>query len=118
MLHYHGRRKALIKYQNRHIYPAELERIAHETYPGSLGAACAVGLQDPLAQELPALALVLAPGVEMTEAEVEEKINGKVEDYKRLRGGVHFLEELPASAQGKVKRREVVDIITKKMGKH
>ena len=50
MLHYHGRKKALIKYENRHVYPAELETTAMDLFPDSIGAVCAVGVPDIMAQ--------------------------------------------------------------------
>lgn len=36
---------------------------------------------------------------------IKEFVDGKVTPYKRLRGGVHILEEIPKTASGKVLRR-------------
>lgn len=39
-------------------------------------------------------------------------ISDNFADYKRLRGGVYFLESFPMTPSGKVLRRRIKDIVT------
>ena len=43
----------------------------------------------------------------LTESEVAEFVNGEVAKYKRLEGGVVFIEAIPKSAAGKILRRQL-----------
>lgn len=43
----------------------------------------------------------------LSEDEVKHFVKDKVADYKQLRGGVAFIEEIPKSAIGKMLRREL-----------
>lgn len=38
-------------------------------------------------------------------------VKGQVADYKRLRGGVRFLDAIPKSASGKILRRELRGLV-------
>lgn len=58
--------------------------------------------------EAPRAYLVLAPGVERNDAmaaEITAWMDQKVVYYKKLRGGVRFVDEIPKSAAGKILRR-------------
>ena len=64
------------------------------------------------AGELPIAFVVRSPaGKDEDENDVRDKIhefvNGELADYKRLAGGIEFLEALPKSASGKTKRGEM-----------
>ena len=44
----------------------------------------------------------------MTEKELREFVNGKTKvDYKKIRGKIHFMEELPRNNVGKLVRRRM-----------
>ena len=62
--------------------------------------------------EAPRAYVVPAPGVQRTEAAAREIVtwmDGKVAYYKKLRGGVRFVDEIPKSAAGKILRRVLKD---------
>lgn len=64
------------------------------------------------AGELPIAFIVRSPaGMEEDENALRDKIhefvNGELADYKRLAGGIEFLDALPKSASGKTKRGEM-----------
>ena len=46
-----------------------------------------------------------AGGVQTTLRIIREFVDGKVSPYKRLRGGVEILDEIPKTASGKILRR-------------
>ena len=45
----------------------------------------------------------------LSEEDVKDFVRGKVAEYKQLRGGVVFVDELPKNAIGKYLRRELRD---------
>lgn len=62
--------------------------------------------------EAPRAYIVPAPGVkrdEVTAQEIIKWMDGKVAYYKKLRGGVRFVDEIPKSAAGKILRRVLKD---------
>ena len=93
------------QYQNCHIYPGELESVALE-HPDILEIGI-YGIQDPKAQELVAAVVVKKEQSKLTEEEVEKYINGHVEDFKKVRGGVKFVPSLPRNPQGKIIRSKL-----------
>lgn len=105
VLYYHDRLKALIKYQNFHVYPADLECIIQK-HPDIVEVGV-FGIPEPSVQELIAVAAVKVEGSQITEEEILQLVNGQVDDYKKIRGGVHFVEKLPRNLQGKLLRRKI-----------
>lgn len=64
-----------------------------------------VGLPDDMSGELPLAFVVLkAPGAKITEKDLEAYVNIQVAPYKKLRGGVKFVKQIPRSAAGKILR--------------
>lgn len=110
--------KELIKYKGFQVAPAQLEGllIAH-SYVDDVAV---IGLYDPeQATELPRAYIVLAKGVDRSEKTANEILKwfeSKVSNYKRLRGGVRFVDAIPKSATGKILRRILRDEGTKEMG--
>ncbi|XP_047121193.1 luciferin 4-monooxygenase-like isoform X2 [Schistocerca piceifrons] len=99
------RLKDLIKYRGNHVAPSELEGILL-THP-AVKEAAVVGVPHQLDQERPRAYVVLQPGASVTERDLLELVNCEVADFKRLRGGVRFLNALPKTATGKVSRRDL-----------
>ncbi|TGO15639.1 hypothetical protein BTUL_0038g00720 [Botrytis tulipae] len=113
--------KELIKYKGYQVAPAELEGVLveHEWVEDC----CVVGVFDKEREtEVPVGFLVgkVSMGKEDRKLygekegmEVEKWLEGKVADYKRLRGGVRWVESIPKSASGKILRRVFKDQIKK-----
>ncbi|XP_064603562.1 uncharacterized protein LOC135468982 isoform X2 [Liolophura sinensis] len=97
--------KELIKYKAQQVAPAELEGLLL-THPWVRDAAV-IGVPDPEAGELPRAYVVLKPGVpsDVTAEAIKKFVDEKVTSFKRLRGGVGFLESIPKSPSGKILRR-------------
>ena len=98
--------KELIKYKGFQVPPAELEALLL-THP-EIADTAVIGVPDEEAGELPKAFVVVAPGQELTEAEVQEFVADKVASYKKIRI-VEFIDEIPKSASGKILRRFLRD---------
>lgn len=86
--------------------PTELEGIILQI-PGVADAAV-VGIPDARAGELPRAFVVCHPDSQnLTEAEVQHYVTPKVASYKKLAGGVKFIDVIPRNAAGKVLRHQL-----------
>lgn len=72
---------------------------------------CVVGVYESAqATELPRAYVVLQPHAKPSPAKAKELMDyvaSNVTQYKRLRGGVRFVDAIPKSSSGKILRREV-----------
>ncbi|KAI9278299.1 hypothetical protein BDA99DRAFT_553953 [Phascolomyces articulosus] len=103
------RLKELIKYKGFQVAPAELERVlmGHQDV-----ADCAVvGIyESSQATELPRAYVVLQASAQPTQAtskDIADYVAKNVVNYKRLRGGIRFVDAIPKNASGKILRREI-----------
>lgn len=98
--------KELIKFKGFQVAPAELEGKLMD-HP-LINDVAVIGVYDNEQHtEVPRAYVVHANG-EGKKADADEIVKwtqGKVANHKRLRGGVHFIEEIPKSASGKILRR-------------
>ncbi|CAB4392602.1 acetyl-CoA synthetase-like protein [Rhizophagus irregularis] len=107
------RAKELIKYKGFQVPPAELESIllTHT----SIADAAVIGVySEEHATEYPTAYVKLQPNVPQSDQlkkEIEDFIAQKVANYKRLRGGVLFIDQIPKSTSGKILRRSLRDRI-------
>jgi fatty-acyl-CoA synthase len=99
-----ARKHDMIISGGENIYPAELETILLEC-PAILEA-CVVGRPDARWGEAVVAAVALKPDARMSEADVLALFDGRLARYKRPRE-VRFVEALPRSALGKVKRDDL-----------
>jgi 4-coumarate--CoA ligase len=100
------RLKELIKVSGFQVAPAELEALLL-THPAVADAAV-IGRPDESAGEVPVAYVVLKPGQDVSESDVEAFVAGQVAHFKQLRH-VTFVEEIPKSASGKILRRVLRD---------
>ncbi|KAK4037160.1 hypothetical protein OUZ56_029202 [Daphnia magna] len=106
------RMKELIKYKGLQVSPTELERILL-THPDVVDVAVAP-IADPSAGEIPRAYIVKRQGGAVTSDELARFLSDKVSAYKRLRGGVVFIDAVPKTSTGKIVRRALT---TKTMSK-
>ncbi|KAF2673356.1 4-coumarate-CoA ligase [Microthyrium microscopicum] len=114
------RLKELIKYKGLQVAPAEIEGLLI-THPHILEAAV-VGIPEAEAagdtvahSEVPRAYVVRVPGTAISADEVKNFVKEKLAQYKQLRGGVVFVDELPKNALNKVLRRELRDLAVKEV---
>ncbi|OAA73807.1 4-coumarate-CoA ligase 2a [Cordyceps fumosorosea ARSEF 2679] len=96
--------KELIKYKGLQVAPAELEGIL-EAHP-AVGDAGVIGVpyNDT---EAPRAFVVLTPGASISEQSLVDYVHAKVADYKKLRGGLVFVDAVPRSPSGKILRKQL-----------
>lgn len=118
------RLKELIKVKGFQVPPAELEEILRD-HPDIADAAVSfqdefvllaafktlscfqvIGIPHKNSGELPR-AYVVKKNENVTEKDIKDYVAKKVAEYKRLEGGVEFIEAIPKNATGKILRREL-----------
>jgi 4-coumarate--CoA ligase len=103
--------KELIKYNGFRVAPAQIEGLLLG-HP-AVNDVAVIGIYNKeRATELPRAYVVPAQGY-TADADLEKDISTwlhqKVAPYKRLRGGIRFIDEIPKSAAGKVLRRVLAE---------
>lgn len=97
------RLKELIKVKGFQVAPAELEGILR-SHP-KIADAAVIGIPDAISGELPRAYVVKHSNQEVSESEIKEFVTKHVAAYKKLSGGVEFLDSIPKNATGKIIRR-------------
>lgn len=97
--------KELIKVKGNQVSPTELENLLLEI-PGVIDAAV-VGIPDALSDEVPKAFVVKNPNANLTDMDVIKYVNSRVVHYKKLTGGVLFLESIPRNPSGKILRNQL-----------
>ncbi|KAJ8947197.1 hypothetical protein NQ318_015545 [Aromia moschata] len=97
--------KELIKVKGNQVSPTELEHLILEIE--GIADAAVVGIPDNLAGEVPRAYVVRKPGLNINEEDIQRLVNSKVTHYKKLVGGVKFIESIPRSPIGKILRNEL-----------
>lgn len=98
------RMKDIIKCKNYQISPSDVESALQQA-TGILSM-CVVGIEDvEHGTDLPAVLIEKKKSMEMTEEDVIRVADEILPDYKRLRGGCYFVDELPMTPSGKVQRK-------------
>jgi len=108
-LYLEGRKKDIIKYRDTQFNATSVEQfIISKT---KIREVCVVGLNDPVLREVPAAAIVKSPNCQLNEEDIQAIVSKNLPDYKHLDAGVYFVEKLPYTLTGKIKRIEVVKMV-------
>lgn len=102
------RLKELIKYKGLQVPPAELEAILC-SHPAVQDAGV-IGVPDAEGGEVPKAYVSLKRDASISAKELQRYVSARVVAYKKLRGGVEFLPEIPRSAAGKVLRKQLKEV--------
>lgn len=97
--------KELIKVNAYQVAPAELEAVLR-CHPDIVDAVV-VGIPHATYGEVPRAFVVKRQGANTSEDNVKQFVAAQVAKYKKLTGGVYFVESIPKTATGKILRREV-----------
>lgn len=109
VIFYDGRKKDLIKYKNSHLYPKELEDLIMKHQ--DVEDVAVFGKPEPTVQELVTAVVVRKKQSVLDAAEIIKQVNNKVDDHKKLRGGVYFVDKIPRNPQGKILRGNLLRLI-------
>ncbi|GAB0098642.1 hypothetical protein DMENIID0001_144070 [Sergentomyia squamirostris] len=104
-----SRKKDIFKYDNHSVIPSEIEEFL-EKHPGVLQAVVA-GVPDQVHGALPAALVIRKANSTVTVGELLKFAEENLPDFKRLYGGVFFVNELPLTPSGKIKRKECKEMI-------
>lgn len=102
--------KELIKVNANQVAPAELEGILRE-HPDVLDAVV-IGIGHPKCGEVPKAFVVRRTASQISEKDIENFVAKKVIKFKRLTGGVQFVDHIPKTSTGKILRREIRKIFS------
>jgi acyl-coenzyme A synthetase/AMP-(fatty) acid ligase len=72
---------------------------------------CVTGIPDEEFDFLIAALVVKDSKSSVTELEIENFLNSKVQDAKKLRGGVYFVDTVPQTPSGKPRRKDAQQIV-------
>ncbi|PKC72363.1 acetyl-CoA synthetase-like protein [Rhizophagus irregularis] len=109
------RSKELIKYQGHQVSPTELESILNSHQ--SIDDAAVIGVYaEQEATECPAAYISLKQNVlesDQLKQEIKRYVEKRVSPYKRLSGGILFIDKIPKSSSGKILRKVLRNRIKK-----
>lgn len=108
-LHYLGRRKEMLKVRGMSVFPAEIEAVLGK-HPGVQGSGV-VGRSDPHAGQVP-VAFVQPADPGLKPEELGKWLAGKLSRYKLPE--IRFVEALPMTATGKVRKAELQEWVQEK----
>merc|ERR1712008_212282 len=86
----------------------EIEQIIC-SHPDVIEAAV-FGRPEPTVQELVTAVVIKTPNSKLSEQNVIDLVESEVDDSKRLRGGVIFVEKLPKNPVGKIQRKKLIEL--------
>ncbi|XP_050072522.1 probable 4-coumarate--CoA ligase 3 [Anopheles maculipalpis] len=102
--------KDIIKYNNFQVSPSDLESIIQKIE--GVKQVCVIGIPSPDgATDLPMAVVELKTGSALQPEDIVRLVDEQVTDFKRLRGGVRFVEKFPMTPSGKVVRRLVKKMV-------
>ncbi|KAL6257671.1 hypothetical protein P5V15_011250 [Pogonomyrmex californicus] len=90
------------------VYPTEIENILQD-HP-AIREVAVVRIRDDINEERPIAFVSKFPDLEVTIEELIKLVADNLEDYKHLRGGVQFLDELPHTDTGKIARKQLREL--------
>ncbi|KAJ9608406.1 hypothetical protein H2200_007394 [Cladophialophora chaetospira] len=111
-----GRSKELLKYKSFQVSPIEVEAVLGQI-PGVADVGV-IGVPDGQGNDLPRAYIVRSskpPQVE--EKDIHDFLNPRVSHYKRLRGGVRFVNEIPRNLNQKIMRNVLKEWVEKEEGR-
>jgi len=103
-IYYRDRLKDIIVANGNNVYPKEVENAICEH--GAVQSAAVVGIPDEIRGEVVHAFVVRKPGARVSEAQLLGHCAGLIGRHKLPRG-VIFVEELPLTASGKIRRFEL-----------
>lgn len=100
----------MIRYSGHKISPTEIETFLLRF--SGIKSVCVVAVNDTTRYEIemPTAVVVRNVGSNISANEICDSIADNFDDFKRLRGGVLFVDTFPINASGKILRRQVKQI--------
>ncbi|XP_045525979.1 4-coumarate:CoA ligase 1-like isoform X2 [Pieris brassicae] len=99
------RTKELIKVKGNQVSPTEIETIIMEL--PEVADVAVIGISDDKDGEVPKAFVVRKPNHQLTANQVYDIVAKKLVNYKHLKGGVEFIDEVPRNVAGKIMRKDL-----------
>ncbi|XP_027845831.2 uncharacterized protein LOC114126147 [Aphis gossypii] len=103
-----GRIKELMFYNHKRIAPIDIETVLL-SHPAVLDAG--VTGKNSVHGDLLIGVVKVKPGQNIEPEKLVSYVNDRVNDHERLRGGIIFVDDVPRSPAGKLKREELLNLI-------
>lgn len=100
--------KEMLKFQSWHVPPALIEAVLH-SHPG-VRMSAVIGVPHPEDGDHP-MALVIPTSKNYTPEDILKYVHARVDDRQKLRAGLKFVDKLPLTPSGKVRRKELKDLV-------
>lgn len=104
--------KDMFKMGNYHINPSEIEKVI-EKIPGVVSVSV-FGIPDPVYTEVVTAVVVKAKDSTLSEGDVSSFVETNLPSYKWLRGGAHFVDNMPVTPSGKILKRICREMVMEK----
>ena len=90
--------------------PAELEHILLQNK--KIENAAVIGIKDEERDEIPMAFVTLVKGSTLTEKQIQDWCDSRVNYFKKLRGGVRIIDKFPLTPLKKINKMELKRMIT------
>ncbi|WP_243521692.1 class I adenylate-forming enzyme family protein [Bacillus pseudomycoides] len=107
-----GRKKEMIIRGGYNIYPREIEEVFYKH--SSVLEVAIIGLPDSVLGEISCAVIKLKPNYVEDEGSMKAYVKDKIANYK-IPDRIVFMEELPMTASGKIKKLVLQDVIKEKL---
>lgn len=105
------RKKDIFKYRNYQINPSDIENLILQM--DGVESVSVVALPDIYRGGLAVAAIIKKPNSSLTSDEVVNYVANQLPFFKHLHGGAYFLDEFPMTPNGKIRKRNLIEIISK-----
>ncbi|KAI4471457.1 long-chain-fatty-acid--coa ligase [Holotrichia oblita] len=107
--------KEMMKFQSWHVAPAFIEGILYGHF--AVKVAVVIGVPHDEDGEHPLGIIVLSEEAKGVKAEtLVEYVNSRVDDRQKLRAGIVFVDDIPYTPSGKIKRNALKHTILERLG--
>ncbi|MFH4974091.1 hypothetical protein AB6A40_000800 [Gnathostoma spinigerum] len=100
-----GRTKDMIKVRGWQVCPEEIEKALDSL--DEISDSAVVGIDDPFNGQLPRAFIVVKQGKSISKDRIHRFIEETFISYKHLKGGIEFVQSIPRTATGKIRRSEL-----------
>ena len=89
--------------------PAELEHILLQNK--KIENAAVIGIKDEERDEVPMAFVTLVKGAQLSEKQIQEWVDSRVNYYKKMRGGVKIIDTFPLTPLKKINKTELKKMV-------
>lgn len=111
-LHYVDRKVEIMNYEGYYIIPHEMEAIINEIH-GVISSSVVGYLEKDTINYIVHAFVVVDENAGLNEKQIEDYVNSRVIEQRKLRGGVHILKSFPLGRTGKIDKNKLREMALK-----